>query len=176
MKPNRYKGFTLIELLVVIAIISLLSSVVLASLNSVRAKGRDARRMSDLKQLAIALDFYYDKYNDYPIDTCNGWETSVNNWQVSNTAQAGYTAVACASGLSSLVSEQFLSKLPTDPINDAIYHFESEEENGSVDVAGVILYVKLEKQIQNQFGCGGSDIYRIRIGNYPNNANVCHFW
>jgi len=35
----KKKGFTLIELLVVVAIISLLSSVVLASLSSARAKG-----------------------------------------------------------------------------------------------------------------------------------------
>ena len=49
---NSSKGFTLIELLVVIAIIGLLSSVVIASLNGARAKARDARRVSDLKQMA----------------------------------------------------------------------------------------------------------------------------
>src|SRR3989344_4393130 len=49
------KGFTLIELLVVIAIIGFLSSVVLASLNSARAKGRDSRRASDLKQIANSV-------------------------------------------------------------------------------------------------------------------------
>jgi prepilin-type N-terminal cleavage/methylation domain-containing protein len=49
---GKSKGFTLIELLVVIAIIGILSSVVLASLNSARAKGRDSRRVSDLKQIA----------------------------------------------------------------------------------------------------------------------------
>ncbi|OGG79429.1 hypothetical protein A3A39_00525 [Candidatus Kaiserbacteria bacterium RIFCSPLOWO2_01_FULL_54_13] len=58
MKSTR--GFTLIELLVVIAIIGILSSVVLASLNSARKKGRDARRVADLKQLQLALELYYD--------------------------------------------------------------------------------------------------------------------
>lgn len=60
------KGFTLIELLVVIAIIGILSSVVLASLNSARQKGRDARRISDLKQLQLALELYYDSTGGYP--------------------------------------------------------------------------------------------------------------
>ncbi len=61
------KGFTLIELLVVISIIGLLSSVVLTSVNSARAKARDARRITDLKQIQTALEFYYDTNGSYPI-------------------------------------------------------------------------------------------------------------
>ena len=52
------KAFTLIELLVVISIISLLSSIVLASLSEARMKARDARRMSTLDQIQIALELY----------------------------------------------------------------------------------------------------------------------
>ena len=64
MKKN--KGFTLIELLVVIAIIGILSSVVLASLNTARLKARDTRRVSDIKSIQLALEFYYDSLGAYP--------------------------------------------------------------------------------------------------------------
>ena len=54
------KGFTLIELLVVIAIIGILSSVVLASLNSARAKGSDAAIKSSLANARAQAELYYD--------------------------------------------------------------------------------------------------------------------
>ncbi len=63
----KNKGFTLIELLVVIAIIGILSSVVLASLNTARQKGRDARRISDIKQIQLALELNYDSTQSYPV-------------------------------------------------------------------------------------------------------------
>ena len=60
------RGFTLIELLVVIAIIGILSSVVLASLNSARQKSRDSRRVADVKQIQNALELFYDASSTYP--------------------------------------------------------------------------------------------------------------
>ena len=63
---SRTKGFTLIEVLVVISLIGLLSAVILASLGTTRAKGRDAARMVDIRELKKAIEYYYDDYKQYP--------------------------------------------------------------------------------------------------------------
>ncbi len=68
MKTNQ-KGFTLIELLVVIAIIGLLSTLSIVALNSARARARDARRVSDVKQIQTALEMYYNSENSYPANS-----------------------------------------------------------------------------------------------------------
>jgi prepilin-type N-terminal cleavage/methylation domain-containing protein len=60
------KGFTLIELLVVIAIIGLLSTLAIVALQNARQKSRDAKRVSDIKQIQTALDLYFTDKNTYP--------------------------------------------------------------------------------------------------------------
>lgn len=55
---KRPRGFTLIELLVVVSIISLLSSVVLSSLNTAREKARTSKARAELSQIRNALNLY----------------------------------------------------------------------------------------------------------------------
>lgn len=91
----KQRGFTLIELLVVIAIIGILSSVVLASLNSARQKGRDAKRVSDISQLKLALELYFDSNRQYPTATTSLVPNYIPVWPVSPIAGDdgyGYTA------------------------------------------------------------------------------------
>lgn len=59
------KGFTLIELLVVIAIIGILSSVVLASLNSARNKGADAAAKANLANIRAQAAIFYEEAGTY---------------------------------------------------------------------------------------------------------------
>lgn len=71
LNHKKSKGFSLIELIVVIAIIALLSTIVLAALGNARQKGRDSRRVSDLRQIRNALQLYYTANKSYPTDFTN---------------------------------------------------------------------------------------------------------
>jgi type II secretion system protein G len=76
---RKDKGFTLIELLVVISIIALLSSVVLASVNTAREKTRNAIRKGNMDQISKALALYaFDHDGHYPVTkgACLGMTSS----------------------------------------------------------------------------------------------------
>ena len=91
-KISKTKGFTLIELLVAISIIAILTAVIITSMSSSRPKARDAKRISDVAQLQLALEQYFDRNNVYPISINNG-----------------------GPGLTALVTGGYLSSLPKDP-------------------------------------------------------------
>lgn len=110
-KNKEPKGFTLIELLVVIAIIGLLSSVVLASLNTARAKGRDARRLSDLQQVQFALELYRSDNGSYPAtpDLSDGEGGSYRDC-------GGLHTLTGAGGWVPNLAPTYIKELPKEPL------------------------------------------------------------
>jgi type II secretion system protein G len=103
-KSDSSKGFTLIELLVVIAIIGMLSAIVLSSLNTARARARDAKRLQDIHQIQLALELYYNANGHYPTTSgACGWYVSADPdcWATFQTILAPY-----------------ISQLPHDPTED----------------------------------------------------------
>lgn len=66
-QKNRGRaGFTLIELMVVMSILGVLVTIALVSFRSSQARGRDAQRKSNLKEISSALELFYSDYQKYP--------------------------------------------------------------------------------------------------------------
>jgi type II secretion system protein G len=59
-------GFTLIEILVVVTIIGLLTLIAVVSYSTFLKQARDAKRKSDLSQIAAALEMYRSNNDTYP--------------------------------------------------------------------------------------------------------------
>lgn len=111
-KHNLKKGFTLIELLVVIAIIGLLSSIVLASLQTARSKSRDAQRLGQLRSVEQALVLYSLDNNGLFPDSSYNVPSDTNTIDCS-TAEANTTQL-----INILVAGKYLSS-PIQPDTQA---------------------------------------------------------
>ncbi len=159
---SNKKGFTLIELLVVIAIIGLLASIVLVSLNSARKKARDIKRLSDLKQIQLAIELYYDNKGYYPKegDGANG-------------------KIGEGAGLDLMLSS-YMAAVPADPSgpgNSSYYYYYDGKQSctgGPQSIIAVLFAHSMEIMAGNpndicsswggEGGAGSANGYHLYIG------------
>lgn len=78
-RQKDLRGFTLVELLVAVGIIGVLASVSMVSVNSIRVKARDSKRISDIKQVQNALEAYYSNNGQYPAEARIGVNTGLGS-------------------------------------------------------------------------------------------------
>lgn len=150
---NKSRGFTLIELLVVIAIIGLLSSIVLVSVGPARAKARDAKRQSDIRQINLAMEMCYDDAGcageaKYPIHAAGA-----NTWA---TIDPDGTPV-------------YLT-VPSDPTNSGsqVYKWIAGNEQW------YCIYVKLEAPAVSTYTCASNKgVVTLATATVPISTNCC---
>lgn len=103
MNSKLQKGVTLVELMVVVAIIAILGSIGVYSFRSQIFKGNDAKRKSDIRRIAVAIEEYEKDNNCYP------------------TADT----VSCSPGTG---LRPYLDKIPCDPETNSTYAYETDNQ------------------------------------------------
>lgn len=134
MKNKKRYGFTLIELMVVIAIMGILIIMGISSYKSTQMKSRDTRRKNDLRQVASALELYYNDKGKYPDDDnaggmkgCGAAATELCAWgSIMKDTTPGKETV-------------YMVTLPDDPAGSRQYYYDYDFSG-----KGYQLYARLE--------------------------------
>lgn len=109
------QGFTLVELLLAMVVLGVLTSVVAIAINPAQrlAQARDSKRISDLKQIAEALEAYFTVNRFYPLPTC-----TFNSWERSEKAgNQGDCSGNKAEFMEYLTEGSWLKRVPLDPLH-----------------------------------------------------------
>lgn len=125
------RGFTLVELMIVIAIMTLLTAIIMVDFVQTRGSARDGKRVSDLAQIQLTLEQYFDRCGQYPLT-------------LALTANNG-----CPTG-SSINLGSFISKIPVPPgstLAQTSYDYtpmDPAAPTGAVNPVNYVLHVTLE--------------------------------
>ena len=126
---SHNKGFTLIELLVVIAIMALLTGIIMSNLASSKGRARDAKRISDLGNIQLALELYFDRCRQYPATSASNDVSTLIG--ASCTDQQGIT----------VPFTNYISKIPTPPVGAGQTSYGYAVNTSNTDY---VLHAKLE--------------------------------
>jgi prepilin-type N-terminal cleavage/methylation domain-containing protein len=166
---KKTEGFTLIELLVVIAIIGVLASVIVASINTARKKGRDARRIRDIQEMRNAIELYISANGHAPdlgTPECSDPNYSDNTSLCIANETPGYTTQWSA--LESELSP-YISRLPKDPCGLSCF----DQGNPNLNYNGYFTYnYESPAKVSNMPGGGTNTSYLVGAQNLESKANT----
>jgi len=160
-KTLSKKGFTLIELMVVVAIIALLTGIVTVNLTKSRSKARDAKRVSDIGQLQLALELVFDRCNQYP--------------QVAAGVATISTADVCTKNGTAININTFISTIPVPPsagTSETYYRYgtNSPYAAGGTDY---VLAVRLENPSEVLTDDVDGTVYTVACADTAPTYNYC---
>lgn len=141
---SKVSGFTLIELLVVISIIGILSTLAVVSLNDARGKARDAKRISDIKQVQTALELFLADRNGYPA----GNDLLLGSGAGATLSQDG--------GLAAAVSgNTYMGQVPSNPAPNGVdYKYTSYTTSAKTSVCAAVpcAWYEITFELEGQTG------------------------
>lgn len=159
------KAFTLVELLVVISIIAMLTSIVLVSLRGVRTKARDARRMSDIRQISNAMEMAYADVSP----ECGG-----ENAYPTSSSASGTTTLSSVLPRICPTSGTYLNPTPSDPTPGRSYIWVNNNGTCTFDNAPAgqwyCIYAVLESE-SAIFAASQRGVKKIATTTAPSNCN-----
>lgn len=114
-RPSFARGFTVLEILIVIAVFGLLATLAVLSLNSARARARDAQRISDISVLRNAFSQYYLERSNYPAS--GGVSLGQPGTKTDVFGYGGFSSAQEANGVI------YLNRVPTGPTVNEYYRY-----------------------------------------------------
>ena len=109
---KKHTGFTIVELLIVIVVIAILAAITIVAYNGVQQRARDARRATDLSNIAKGIQRWSietsQDFSAFPVGVSS---IKANGWYNISYLGAG-------SAKAYLVNAGYIPNSVDDPIND----------------------------------------------------------
>jgi prepilin-type N-terminal cleavage/methylation domain-containing protein/prepilin-type processing-associated H-X9-DG protein len=122
-------GFSLIELLVVVAIIAVLSAILLPSLSAAKSSARRTQCISNLRQLGLAAQMYWDDHENltfrYQLGASNGGRVYWFGW-IKNGAEGEREFDAAQGALYPYLQERGPEVCPSLNYSSSLYKYKAK--------------------------------------------------